>query len=171
MKLIDKTTLENITFYVLVFSLLILGIITFASTFSCTSGSAIFILCIISVVLIILAVATGCEGVFRERKLLVKAFTCCGIVTTKSIFSKLKVTDIIHFYRCCYNGKSDIPEIKAEQTWVIKAKGKHYIQIYCIEQDKTWDLLPRDFYKLFDEIPIHYNKILVNDQVIHNTLK
>ena len=171
MKLIDKTTLENITFYVLVFSLLILGIITFASTFSCTNGSLIFILCIISVVLIILAAATGCEVIFKERELLAKTFAYCGIVTTKSIFSKIKETDIIHFYKCRYTGKSDIPEVDEQQTWIIEAKGEHYIQVFVIEKAITWNLLPRDFYELFDGMPVHYNKILVNDQVVYYNLK
>ena len=171
MKLIDKTTLENITFYVLVFSLLLLGIITFISAISCTSDLLTLILCITSIALILLGVATGCEIIFKERRFLVKVFACCGIVTTKSIFSKLKATDIIHFYKCRYNGKSDIPEVDKQQTWIIEAKGEHYIQIYCVEQEITWNLLPRDFYKLFDDMPVHYNKILINDQVIYCNLK
>ena len=171
MKLINKTTLENITFYVLVFSLLLFGIITFISALSCTSDLWTCILCITSIVLIILEVATGCEIVFKERKLLAKAFACCGIVTTKSIFSQLKATDIIHFYRCRYTGKSDTPEVDKQQTWIIEAKGEHYIQVFAIEQAVTWNLLPRDFYKLFDDMPVHYNKILVNDQVIYYNLK
>jgi hypothetical protein len=171
MKLINKTTLENITFYVLVFSLLLLGIITFITALSCTSDLLTLILCITAIVLTILGVATGCEVVFKERKLLAKAFAYCGIVTTKSIFSKLKATDIIHFYKCRYTGKSDIPEVDKQQTWIIEAKGEHYIQVHCIEQEVTWNLLPRDFYKLFDDMPIHYNKILVNDQVIYYNLK
>ena len=171
MKLINKTTLENITFYVLVFSLLLFGIITFISALSCTSDLLTLILCITSIALAILGVATGCEIVFKERKLLAKAFAYCGIVTTESIFSQLKAIDVIHFYKCRYTGKSDIPEVDKQQTWIIEAKGEHYIQIYCIEQEVTWNLLPRDFYKLFDDMPVHYNKILVNDQVIYYNLK
>ena len=171
MKLIDKTILENITFYVLVFSLLLLGITTFIFALSCTSDLLTLILCITSIVLIMLGVATGCEVIFKERKLLAKAFAYCGIVTTKSIFSKLKATDIIHFYKCRYTGKSDIPEVEKQQTWIIEAKGEHYIQVFAIEQAATWNLLPRDFYELFNDMPVHYNKILVNDQIIHYNLK
>jgi hypothetical protein len=171
MKLIDKTTLENITFYVLVFSLLLLGFTTFIFAFLCTSTLLTLILCITSIVLVMLGLATGCEEIFKKRKLLAKALACCGIVTAESIFSKLKATDIIHFYKCCYNGKSDIPEVDTQQTWIIEAKGEHYIQVFAIEQAITWNLLPREFYKLFDDMPVHYNKILVNDQVIYYNLK
>jgi hypothetical protein len=171
MKLIDKTTLENITFYVLVFSLLLFGITTFISALSCTSDLWTCILCITSIVLVILGVATGCEIVFKERKLLAKVFADCGIVTTESIFNQLKATDIIHFYKCRYTGKSDTPEVDKQQTWIIEAKGEHYVQVFAIEQAVTWNLLPRDFYKLFDDMPVHYNKILVNDQVIYYNLK
>jgi hypothetical protein len=171
MKLINKTTLENITFYVLVFSLLLLGIITFITTLSCTSDLLTLILCITSIVLVILGVATGCEIVFKERKFLAKVFADCGIVTTESIFNQLKATDIIHFYKCRYTGKSDTPEVDKQQTWIIEAKGEHYVQVFAIEQAVTWNLLPRDFYKLFDDMPVHYNKILVNDQVIYYNLK
>lgn len=171
MKLIDKTTLENITYYVLIFSLLLLGVITFISAISCTPDLLTLILCITSIALIMLGVATGCEIIFKERKLLAKAFAYCGIVTTKSIFSQLKAPDIINFYKCRYTGKSDIPEVEKQQTWIIEAKGEHYIQVYCIEQEITWNLLPKDFYKLFDDMPVYYNKILVNNQVIYCNLK
>ena len=171
MKLIDKTTLENITFFVLTFSLVLLGFTTFILALFCTSTLLTFILCITAIVFIMLGLATACEEIFKERKLLAKALACCGIVTTESIFSKLKATDIIHFYKCRYTGKSDIPEVEKQQTWIIEAKGEHYIQVFAIEQAVTWNLLPRDFYKLFDDMPIHYNKILVNDQVIYCNLK
>ena len=171
MKLIDKTTLENITFYVLVFSLLLLAVITFIFALSCTSNLLTVISCITSVVLVILGLATGCGEIFKERKLLAKAFAYCGIVTTKSIFSKLKATDIIHFYKCRYTGKSDIPEVDEQQTWIIEAKGKHYIQVFAIEKAVTWNLLPKEFYELFDGMPDHYNKIIINDQVIYYNLK
>lgn len=171
MKLVHKTILENITFNVLVLSLLLLGITTFIFALSCTSDLLTLILCVTSIALIMLGLATGCEIIFKERKLLAKAFACCGIVTTESIFSKLKTHDIINFYRCHYTGKSDIPEVEKLQTWLIEAKGKHYIQIYCIEQEVTWNLLPRDFYKLFADMPIHYNHIDVNGKVIYYNLK
>jgi hypothetical protein len=171
MKLVHKTILENITFNVLVFSLLLLGITTFIIALSCTSDLWTCILCVTAIALIILGLATGCEVVFKERELLAKAFACCGLVTTESIFSKLKTIDVIHFSKCRYTGKSDTPEVEKQQTWIIEAKGEHYVQVFAIEQAVTWNLLPRDFYKLFDDMPVHYNKILVNDQVIYYNLK
>lgn len=171
MKLVHKTILENITFNVLVLSLLLLGITTFIFAMSCASDLWTCILCVTSIALIMLGLATGCEIIFKERKLLAKAFACCGLVTPESIFSKLKTTDIIHFYRCRYTGKSDTPEVEKQQTWIIEAKGKHYIQVFVIEQAKTLNLLPRDFNELFESMPIHYNKILVNDQIIYCNLK
>lgn len=171
MKLIDKTTLENTTFYILVFSLLFLGVTTFIFALSCTSDLLTLILCITAIGFILLGMATGCEVIFKKRELLAKAFAYCGVVTTKSIFSKIKATDIIHFYKCRYTGKSDIPEVDEQQTWIIEAKGEHYIQVFAIEKAITWNLLPKDFYKLFDGMPDHYNKILINDQVIYYNLK
>ena len=171
MKLIDKTTLENTTYLVLTLSLILLGIISFISAILCTSGLLTYILCITSVVLVILGLATGCGEIFKERELLAKAFAYCGIVTTKFIFGKLKATDIIHFYKCRYTGKSDIPEVDEQQTWIIEAKGKHYIQVFAIEKAVTWNLLPKEFYELFDGMPDHYNKIIINDQVIYYNLK
>lgn len=171
MKLIDKTTLENTTFYILVFSLLFLGVTTFIFALSCTSDLWTLLLCVTSIGLILLGMATGCEVIFKKRELLTKAFAYCGIVTTKSIFNKLKATNIIHFYKCRYTGKSDIPEVDEQQTWIIEAKGEHYIQVFAIEKAVTWNLLPKEFYELFDGMPDHYNKILINDQVIYYNLK
>ena len=108
MKLIDKITLENITFYILVFSLLFLGVTTFIFALSCTSDLWTLLLCVTSIGLILLGMATGCEVIFKKRELLTKAFAYCGIVTTKSIFNKLKATNILD--------KKDVVVDAPEQT-------------------------------------------------------
>lgn len=133
--------------------------------------------------LVILGIATGffsitvSFGTFSSNPtgLLGKILVAIGIVTPATIFYRLKLGDIITFYKKRYDGTSDIPVIKDSKTWIVTGKGRKYITIKSLQMGTEDEPILLNFTKeqfdtKFDDVLYWHNVVDLRGKTIYSEL-
>ena len=107
--------------------------------------------------------------------LLGKILVAIGIVTPATIFYRLKLGNVITFYKKQYDGTSDIPVIKDSKTWIVTGKGRKYITINSFQmgaenESYSWNFTKERFDDKFDDVPYWHNVVDLGDKTIYSEL-
>ena len=107
--------------------------------------------------------------------LLGKILVTIGIVTPATIFYRLKLGNVITFYKKQYDGTSDTPVINDSRTWIITGKGRKYITIKPLrmgvdDESISWNFTKEQFDNKFDDVLYWYNVVDLGDKTIYSEL-
>ena len=137
---------------------------------------ALFILVTLGIVIgvfSIMAFFGSCPS--NPTGLLGKILVTIGIVTPATIFYRLKLGNVITFYKKQYDGTSDIPVINDSRTWIITGKGRKYITIKPLrmgadDESILWNFTKEQFDNKFDDVLYWYNVVDLGDKTIYSEL-
>lgn len=139
--------------------------------------------CFALFLLVILGIAFGVVSIMsffdssssNPKGLLGKILVAIGIVTPATIFYRLKLGNVITFYKKQYDGTSDIPVIKDSRTWIITGKGRKYITIQALQmgvegEPLSWNFTKEQFDDKFDDVLYWHNVVDLGDKTIYSEL-
>ena len=171
MKLIDNLTLKTIIHIAVIVLCILSALALFVFGFSVESVGIGGPMVLIALLLIVFVAFTIIEDPF-EYDYIVEMLSRCGIVTEYTFFNVVERGDVICFNSSKYTGASDTPEVVASETWIVEAKGKHFIQIKILKgsEEQMINLLPRGFARKFKDMFCWYNQVIVHDQVIYSDI-
>lgn len=139
--------------------------------------------CFALFLLVILGIAFGVVSIMsffdssssNPTGLLGKILVAIGIVTPATIFYRLKLGNVITFYKKQYDGTSDIPVIKDSRTWIITGKGRKYITIKAFQMGaddefRSWNFTKEQFDNKFEDVLYWHNVVDLGDKTIYSEL-
>lgn len=170
MKLVNKDLLQIICRILIFIICCILTVLFFMIATKFTTFVLFFLTCLLGAGFLFGGIIYACAGNQWDLNWYYKALAYCGVVTPCSIFHVLERGDVIYFYLKKYTGNSDTPEVQKSESWIIQAKGKHYIQILEVETQETVNLLPKAFSDLFNAKICIYNTVVLGDKIIYSQL-
>lgn len=171
MKLVDNSTLKNIIHAAVVVLCAMSALALFIFGLSVKSIGVSIVMVAMALFFTLFVIFTAIEGPF-EYDYLAEMLSRCGIVSEYTFFNVIERGDVICFNSSKYTGASDTPEVVASETWIVEAKGKHFIQIKILKgnEEQMINLLPRGFTRKFKDMFCWYNQVIVHDQVIYSDI-
>jgi hypothetical protein len=171
MKLVDNSTLRNIIHAAVMVLCVLFALLLFILSFSVESNGVGVAMFVIALLFTASVIFIAIEGPF-EYDYLAEMLSRCGIVSEYTFFNVIERGDVICFNSSKYTGASDTPEVVASETWIVEAKGKHFIQIKILKgnEEQMLNLLPRGFTRKFKDMFCWYNQVIVHDQVIYSDI-
>lgn len=172
MKLIDNSTLKNIIHITVTVLCILSALALFIFGFSAKSIGVCIVIYTIALLLTVFVLFTAIEGPPFKCDYLAEMLSHCGIVSEYTFFNVIERGDAICFNNSKYTGASDTPEVVASETWIVEAKGKHFIQIKILKgnEEQMINLLPSGFARKFKDMFCWYNQVIVHDQVIYSDI-
>lgn len=171
MKLIDNLTLKNIIHAAVVVLCVLSALALSIFSLSVKSIGVGIVMVAMALFFTLFVIFTIVEDPF-EYDYLAEVLSHCGIVSEYTFFNVIERGDVICFNSSKYTGASDTPEVVASETWIVEAKGKHFIQIKILKgnEEQMINLLPRGFTRKFKDMFCWYNQVIVHDQVIYSDI-